>query len=464
MKRTDVARQTVLAKHEQPKYWYNLRADFDEVEPFLCPDGQPVQPFMLEGLFAKELIAQEFSNERYIEIPEEILSRYDMYRSTPLHRAYDLEAALGTPCRLYYKYEGTNPSGSHKLNSAIPQAYYNKKQGITKLTTETGAGQWGTALSIASAMYDMECEVYMVKCSGLQKPDRKQIIETYGANVHLSPSNRTAAGRAILDKDPECSGSLGIAISEAVEVAMQDAHTNYALGSCLNHVATHQTIIGMEAMKQLEKIGEKPNIITSCCGGGSNFAGLAFPFAGAKLRGELDCDIVGVEPAVCPTMTRGKYCYDYADVAHLTPMILQYTLGNEFIPPAVHSGGLRYHGMNALVSKLVHDGTARAVAVQQSKCFEAGMLFAKTETLLVAPESMHTLAYVVDEALRCKESGEEKVILFNVSGNGLLDLKAYKSYFNGDIKDCTNEEIDLKAGFKSIPRVEANKIYLGEEF
>lgn len=464
MKRLDVAKQTFLDPSEQPKCWYNLRADFGEVEPFLAPNGQAVRPSDLEGLFAKGLIEQEFSNERYIDIPQPIQDKYDIYRATPLHRAFELEKALDTPCRLYFKYEGTNPSGSHKLNSAIPQAYYNKVEGTTKLTTETGAGQWGTALSIAANMYDMDLDVYMVKCSGEQKPQRRQIIETYGANVYLSPSDRTNAGREVKANDPNCTGSLGIAISEAVEVAMGDDKTKYALGSVLNHVTVHQSIIGMEAMKQMEKIGEKPDIITSCCGGGSNFAGIAFPYAGAKMRGEIDCDLVCVEPAVCPTLTRGKYCYDYGDLAHLTPMMLQYTLGNEFIPPAVHSGGLRYHGMNSLVSKLVHEGTARAVSVQQSKCFEAGLLFAKTETLLVAPESMHTLAYVVEEALRCKESGEEKVILFVVSGNGLLDLKAYQEYRDGKIQDCDYPEENLQDGFKSIPRIDINKQYLGKDF
>lgn len=464
MKRTDVPRQIFLDENEQPRYWYNLRADYDYVEPFLLSDGTEVKPEMLEGLFAKELVKQEFSNERYIEIPAEIKEKYDVFRATPLHRAYGLEKLLDTPCRLYYKYEGTNPSGSHKLNSAIPQAYYNKIDGKTKLTTETGAGQWGTALSIATNMYDMECEVYMVKCSAQQKPHRRQLIETYGASVIESPSMFTESGRKILENDPNCTGSLGIAISEAVEAAVKDTNANYALGSCLSHVAMHQTIIGMEAMKQLEKIGEKPDIITSCCGGGSNFAGIAFPFAGQKLRGEADYDIVGVEPAVCPTMTRGKYCYDYGDIAHLTPLILQYTLGNEFIPPAVHSGGLRYHGMNNLVSKLVHDGTARAVSVEQKQCFEAGNMFAKAETILIAPESMHTVAYVIEEALKCKETGEEKVILFNVSGHGYLDLSAYADYRDGKIKNVDYPDELLQKGFDSIPRIEVNKEYLGKEF
>lgn len=452
--------QIYLNEDERPKSWYNLRADLKNVEPFLTPDGQPVSKEMLYGIFAKGLVEQEFSDERYIDIPQEVQDKYASFRATPLHRAYGLEKELNTKCRLYYKYEGTNPSGSHKLNSAIPQAYYNKVEGITKLTTETGAGQWGTALAIACNMYDIECEVYMVKCSGLQKPHRRQLIETYGASVYLSPSDRTVAGRAVLAKTPDTSGSLGIAISEAVEVAAADPHANYALGSVLNHVCIHQTIIGLEAKKQLEKIGETPDIVCSCCGGGSNFAGIAFPFVGDKINGKSNIDIVGIEPQACPTLTRGKYAYDFGDIAHLTPMILQYTLGNEFIPPAVHSGGLRYHGMNQLVSKLVHDGYARAVAVTQSNAMEAAMTFAKAETLIIAPESAHTLAYVVDAVKECNEKGEEKVILFNVSGHGILDLKAYDDFLNGKLLDAVYTDEMLEEGFKSIPRVAANDKYL----
>lgn len=453
-----------LEESEIPRAWYNLRADFAEVEPLLRPDGSPVEPSDLYPLFAKELVDQEFSSQRYVDIPDEVMDKYAKFRATPLHRAYGLEVALNTKCRLYFKYEGTNPSGSHKLNSAVPQAYYNKVQGKTKLTTETGAGQWGTALAIACNMYDMECDVYMVKCSGLQKPQRRQLMETYNANVYLSPSDRTQAGRDVLAKDPDSLGSLGIAVSEAIEVAVSEPNTNYALGSVLNHVAMHQTIIGLEAMAQMAKIGETPDIVCSCCGGGSNFAGLAFPYAGAKIRGENNIDIVGIEPQACPSLTKGIYCYDYGDIAHFTPMILQYTLGNDFMPPAVHSGGLRYHGMNALVSKLNHMGYMRAVAVTQNAVFEAAQLFAKTETLLVAPESAHTLAYVVEEVLRLNQSGEEKVILFNVTGHGNFDLNAYQDYKEGKIRDVEYDDESLKEGFVSIPKIAANESYLKEYY
>lgn len=448
-----------LQQDEMPKSWYNLRSDFDHLEPLLHSDGTIVKAEDLYPLFAKDLVDQEFSKERYIPIPDEVMEKYGTFRSTPLHRAYGLEKALNTKCRLYYKYEGTNPSGSHKLNSAIPQAYYNKLQGKTKLTTETGAGQWGTALAIACNMYEMDCEVYMVKCSALQKPQRRHLMETFNANVYMSPSDRTQAGRDILSKHPDSSGSLGIAVSEAIEVAVGDPNANYALGSVLNHVAMHQTIIGQEAMLQMAKIGETPDIICSCCGGGSNFAGLAFPYAGAKIRGENNIDIVGVEPIACPSLTKGKYCYDYGDTAHFTPLILQYTLGNDFMPPAVHSGGLRYHGMNALVSKLHHEGYMRAVAVSQKSVFEAAAVFAKAETLLIAPESAHTIAYVMDEVLKCNESGEEKVILFNVTGHGNFDLKAYQDYKEGKIVDVEYNDDTLQEGFASIPKIPANEEY-----
>lgn len=459
----EIPRQTFLNENEEPKTWYNIRADFnevDEVEPYLRPDGTPMQPQDLEVIFPKALIEHEFSNERYIPIPKEVQEKYHIFRATPLHRAYDFEKLLGTNCRLYYKYEGVNPSGSHKLNSAIPQVYYNKAAGTKKLTTETGAGQWGTALSIACNMYDIECEVFMVKCSAQQKPQRRLLMETYGASVHESPSPVTEQGRNILKDDPDNIGSLGIAISEAVEIAASNKDTNYALGSVLGHVAMHQTIIGQEAMLQMKKIGETPDMVISCCGGGSNFAGIAFPFAGEKIRGLNNIDIVGVEPAACPTMTKGKYCYDYGDVAHFTPLMLQYTLGNRFMPPAVHAGGLRYHGMSSLVSKLMHMGYARPVSVLQTEVFEAALQFAKAETLLIAPESAHTIAQVIKECKVADAQGKEKVILFNVTGHGNFDMSAYLAYRDGKISNVDYTDDLLVKGFESIPTGAFNDKYL----
>lgn len=434
--RNNVPTRTYLTEEEQPKTWYNLMADMPNAPaPYLHADGKTVmKPEEMYGIFAKELIDQEFSKERYIPIPQEVYDIYKMFRATPLYRAYALEKHLGTPARLYYKYEGLNPSGSHKLNSAIPQAYYNKKQGITKMTTETGAGQWGTALSVASAMLGMECDVYMVKCSGLQKPQRRELMKVYGANVYLSPSNRTESGRKILESDPECPGSLGIAISEAVEIAAQRADTNYVLGSVLNHVLIHQSIIGQEAKLQMEKVGEYPDMVISCCGGGSNFAGIAFSFLGDVLRKEKsNVEFIGVEPEACPTMTQGEYRYDFGDVAHFTPMMLQYTLGSDFMPPSFHAGGLRYHGMSSLVSQMVYEGYVKAKSVKQKEVFEAAVDFARHECIMPAPESGHTLAQVYKEALKCKQTGEEKVILFNVSGHGNFDMAAYEKYFNGEL-------------------------------
>lgn len=446
--------QVFLEENEQPKTWYNLLADLEDVEPFLRPDGTPVQPQDLEVLFPKQCIEQEFSRERFIDIPDEVCKVYSTYRATPLHRAYGFEEFLGTPAKLYYKYEGVNPSGSHKLNSAIPQVYYNKINGITKLTTETGAGQWGTALSVASSMFGMECDVYMVKTSAMQKPQRRQLMGIYGAEVIMSPSNLTQSGRDVLAKDPTCPGALGIAISEAVEMALKDAKTHYALGSVLNHVCLHQTVIGQEALLQMEKIGEKPDMVMSCVGGGSNFAGLAFPFVGKCLRGEMkDVEFVCVEPKACPTLTKGRYAYDFGDTAHFTPLMKQYTLGNNFMPPSIHSGGLRYHGMNSLVSKLVHDGKARAAAVSQVDVFKSAIDFARSEIILPAPESAHTIAQVVKEALKCKETGEEKVILFNISGHGNYDMAAYDNYREGNIVDVEYTEEMLNESFKSIPQI-----------
>lgn len=449
--------RTFLEEKEFPKYWYNIIADLKEpLEPFLNPDGSEVTKEQLKKLFASTLVEHEFSKERYIEIPKEVSDIYRTFRSTPLVRAYRLEKALGTSAHLYYKYEGLNPSGSHKLNSAIPQVYYNKLDGIKKLTTETGAGQWGTALAAACAFFDMDCDVYMVKVSGQQKPQRRQLIETYGAKTYLSPSDRTENGRAILKKDPDNGGNLGIAISEAVEAAIKE-NAHYALGSVLNHVILHQTIIGQEAKLQFEKVGEYPDMVISCVGGGSNFGGIAFPFIGDMLRGEKKgTEFVAVEPSACPTITKGKYAYDYGDTAHLTPIMLQYTLGNSFMPPKIHSGGLRYHGMNTIVSKLCHEKIVDAVSVSQREVFESALFFTKTEGILPAPESGHSIAEAIKRAKQVKP-GEKKVILFNVTGHGNFDMAAYENFQSGKLLDAVYTDEMLEKGFKSIPDIEANK-------
>ena len=444
-----------LSEDELPRYYYNIVADMpNKPQPPLHPGTkQPLGPTDLAALFPIGLIAQEASAERYIEIPDEVLEAYKTYRSTPLIRAYRLEKALGTPAHIYYKYEGVSPSGSHKLNTALPQVYYNKQAGIKKLATETGAGQWGTALSIACKMLGLECEVFMVKCSAQQKPYRKLIMETYGAKVYESPSMLTNAGRAILAEDPDCPGSLGIAIAEAVEVAATHEDVNYALGSVLNHVCLHQTIIGQEAKKQMEKAGEYPDIIIACCGGGSNFAGLCFPFLQDKLTGKSSARFIAVEPTACPTLTRGVYAYDFGDASSMTPLMLQYTLGNGFVPESIHAGGLRYHGDSSLVSQLYHEGFIEAMAVDQNPVFEAAEFFAHHEAILPAPESAHAIRAAIDEALKCKETGEEKVILFNLSGHGYFDLAAYDLYNSGKLKDVPLTDKTLQAGLASIPKI-----------
>jgi len=389
--------------------------------------------------------------ERYIPIPEEVRELYRSFRPSPLCRAYNLEKALGTPARIYYKYEGNNPSGSHKLNTAIPQAYYNKQAGIRRLSTETGAGQWGTALSVASQLFGMECTVYMVKVSFQQKPYRKGIMQTYGATVFSSPTNLTNAGRGVLAKDAGSMGSLGIAISEAVEDAATHADTNYALGSVLNHVLLHQTVIGLEAMKQMEKIDEYPDMIIGCCGGGSNFGGIAFPFLREKIVNGRKTEIIAVEPAACPTLTKGVFAYDFGDVAGLTPLVEMYTLGHDFMPPGIHAGGLRYHGDSSLVSRAYHDGYISARAVHQTEVFDAAVLFAKTELILPAPESAHAIRTAIDEALACKESGEAKTILFCLSGHGNMDITAYEDYLSGKLQDIEYGDDMLKEGLKGLP-------------
>lgn len=441
-----------LSEKELPESWYNIRADLPNLSPYLNPATKaPVVPGDMKAIFPMALIEQEMSNERYIEIPEEVRELYRSFRPSPLCRAYNLEKLLDTPARIYYKYEGNNPSGSHKLNTAIPQAYYNYKAGIKRLATETGAGQWGTALAVATQMFEMACTVYMVKVSAMQKPYRKLIMETYGADVHPSPSTYTKAGRDILEKDPDYMGSLGLAISEAVEDAASHEDTNYSLGSVLNHVLLHQTIIGLEARKQLEKIDEYPDIVVACCGGGSNFGGIAFPFLHDKIRDGKKTDILAVEPAACPTLTKGRFAFDYGDVAHFTPIIEMYTLGHNFMPPGIHAGGLRYHGDSALVSRAYHDGLIGARSVHQTDVFEAAIQFAKSELILPAPESAHAIRTAIDEALKCKETGESKCILFCLSGHGNFDMTAYDEYLSGKLVDVEYPDSMLEKGFETLP-------------
>ncbi len=453
MSKKQIPNVIYLNEDELPRSYYNIVADMPNkpMPPVNPGTKRPCGPEDFAAVFPPAIIAQETSQERYIEIPDEVFEAYKTYRATPLIRAYRMEKALGTPAHIYYKYEGVSPSGSHKLNSALPQVYFNKIAGIRRIATETGAGQWGTALSIACKMLGVQAEVYMVKCSARQKPYRKLIMETYGARVIESPSNQTNTGRAILAEDPDCPGSLGIAISEAVEVAATHGDTNYSLGSVLNHVCLHQTIIGQEAMKQMEKAGEYPDIVIACCGGGSNFSGIAFPFLKAKLEGKSNTRFVAVEPSACPSLTRGRFAYDFGDTGHLMPLALMYTLGNEFVPESIHAGGLRYHGDSPLVSQLYHEKFIEAVAVDQNPVFEAALFFAHHEAILPAPESAHAIRVAIDEALKCKETGEEKVILFNLSGHGYFDLTAYDMYNTGKLQDVPLPEKALNDGFSSIP-------------
>lgn len=444
-----------LAESEIPRRWYNVVADLPSPPPPPLHPGtrEPLAPEDFSPLFPPALIEQEFSTERYIDIPQEVLDVYAMYRPAPLYRAHHLERALGTPARIYYKYEGVSPAGSHKTNTAVPQAYYNAKAGVRRLTTETGAGQWGTALAFACAQFGLDCEVWQVRASYDQKPYRKVMVELFGGTIHPSPSPLTAAGRAILDETPDSPGSLGIAISEAVEVAVQHDDAKYALGSVLNHVLLHQTVIGEEALLQLAKVGEVPDLIIGCVGGGSNFAGLAFPFLREKLAGRCDPVIRAVEPSACPTLTKGPYAYDFGDTAGLTPLMKMYTLGHGFVPEAIHAGGLRYHGMAPLLSHVLRLGLVEAVAKTQRECFDAGVQFARTEGIIPAPEPTHAIAAGIEEALICKETGEPKVILLSLSGHGHVDLAAYGSYLAGDLVDHELASEEIAAGTATLPVV-----------
>ncbi|WP_344981157.1 TrpB-like pyridoxal phosphate-dependent enzyme [Streptosporangium fragile] len=440
------ATRILLDESRIPRNWYNIVADLPvPPPPPLHPvTSEPVGPDDLAPLFPAELIEQEVSAERFPAIPESVRDVYRLWRPTPLVRARRLERSLGTPARIYYKYEGGSPSGSHKPNTAVPQAYYNARQGIRRLTTETGAGQWGSALAFACAQYGLECEVWMVRASYDQKPHRRSLMRVYGATVHASPSPVTSSGAGILAEYPESPGSLGIAISEAVEVAGSDPETRYALGSVLNHVLLHQTVIGEEAIEQMAAFGEAPDLIVGCAGGGSNFAGLTFPFLREKLAGRMDPVIRAVEPEACPSLTRGTYAYDFGDAAGFTPLLKMHTLGHGFIPDPIHAGGLRYHGMSPLLSHMYELGMFEAVARAQTECFEAGLRFARTEGIVPAPEPTHALAEVVAEALRCRETGEEKVILTALCGHGHFDLNAYDRYLSGEMEDfpLPQERID----------------------
>lgn len=441
-----------LDKEEMPTHYYNIVADMiNKPLPPLHPQTkQPIGPDDLKALFPMELIKQEVSGDRDIEIPEAVREVYAIYRPSPLVRAERLEKALGTKAKIYYKYEGGSPSGSHKTNTAIAQAYYNKQEGVKKMVTETGAGQWGTALSFACAQFDMECEVFMVRGSYDQKPYRRSIMETFGATVHPSPSPLTQAGRTQLDADASSIGSLGIAISEAVEVAAQDENAHYALGSVLNHVLIHQSIIGLEAQKQFEKTKDYPDVIIAPLGGGSNFAGIAFPFLGEMLRGGRKIRAVAVEPASCPKLTRGVFGYDYGDTAGYTPLLPMYSLGHDFMPPGLHAGGLRYHGASVLCSQLLKDDLIEAVAIQQLECFRAGLLFAKAEGVLPAPEANHAIAQVIREAAAATAENRECTILFNLCGHGHFDLSAYEDYIQGKLQDHTLDEALLKQTSDSV--------------
>ena len=429
----------LLTEKEIPTHWYNIQADMpNPLKPPLNPvTKKPAAPDELGAIFPQEIIKQEMSTERFIEIPEEVRKLYALWRPSPVYRAHRLEKALDTPAKIYFKYEGVSPAGSHKLNTAIPQAYYNKKQGIKRLTTETGAGQWGTALSMACKFFGLECTVYMVKISYDQKPYRRSMMQLFGAEVFASPSDKTHAGREVLKKDPDSNGSLGIAISEAVEDAAKNSDTNYALGSVLNHVVLHQTVIGLEAKKQMEKAGYYPDVVIACSGGGSNFSGLAMPFVQDKIKEGKKTRIVAAEPAACPSLTKGKFTYDYGDTAHLTPMMMMYTLGSDFMPPGIHAGGLRYHGSSPIQSQLLHDGLIEAVAYEQPDVFEAAVLFAQNEGIVPAPESSHAIKAAIDEAIKAREAGESRTILFCLSGHGYFDMTAYDIYLSGKLQNSS---------------------------
>jgi tryptophan synthase beta chain len=447
----------LLPEERIPRAWYNIVADLPApLPPVLHPGtGKPVGPEDLAPLFPMPLILQEVSAEREIEIPGPVREVYKLWRPAPLYRARRLEQALDTPARIFYKYEGVSPPGSHKPNTAVAQAFYNREAGIRKLSTETGAGQWGSSLAFAGSLFGIEVKVYMVKVSYQQKPYRRALMETYGATCIASPSGETESGRAILREHPDSPGSLGIAISEAVEVAATNADTNYALGSVLNHVLLHQTVIGIEAIEQMEMAGFWPDIVIGCTGGGSNFSGLAFPFLGRKLTEGKTVRIIAVEPAACPSLTRGRYAYDFGDTAHLTPLVKMHTLGSAFIPPGFHAGGLRYHGMAPLVSHIKELGLIEARAVRQIPCFEAGVAFARSEGIVPAPEATHAIRVAVDEALQCRRDGVARTILFNLSGHGHFDMQAYTDYFAGKLEDRDYDEAELASSLAALPQVAA---------
>ena len=457
MTTVEIPYKIYLDESDLPRAWYNLRADMkNKPAPLLDPATHEVMTAeKLGAVFCDELVKQELDNDtRYIPIPDEIRDFYKMYRPAPLVRAYCLEKKLGTPAKIYYKFEGNNTSGSHKLNSAIAQAYYAKKQGLRGVTTETGAGQWGTALSMACAYLELDCLVYMVKCSYEQKPFRREVMRTYGAKVTPSPSDTTAIGRKILAEHPGTSGSLGCAISEAVEAATTREGYRYVLGSVLNQVLLHQSIIGLETKTAMDKYGVKPDIIIGCAGGGSNLGGLIAPFMGEKLRGEADYRFVAVEPASCPSLTRGVYAYDFCDTGEVCPLAKMYTLGAGFIPSANHAGGLRYHGMSSTLSQLYHDGYLDAVSVEQTSVFEAAVQFARVEGILPAPESSHAIKVAMDEAIRCRETGEEKTILFGLTGTGYFDMYAYQRYNDGEMSDYVPTDEELAASFAKLPKID----------
>lgn len=453
----DVPYKIFLTEEELPKQWHNVRAVMKELpDPFINPaTRQPCTADDLRPVFCDDLIAQELNTtDLYIDIPEEIRDFYRMYRPSPVVRAYNLERALDTPARIYYKFEGQNTSGSHKLNSAVAQVYYAKKQGLTHLTTETGAGQWGTALAMACAFYNVDLTVFMVKVSTEQKPHRRAVIQTYGGKVIASPSDTTEVGRKILAENPNTGGSLGCAISEAMELALKTENCRYVLGSVLNHVLLHQTVIGLEAKTALDKYGVEPDIIIGCAGGGSNLGGLISPFMEGKILNKNDIEFIAVEPASCPSLTRGRYAYDFGDTGKTTPLMRMYTLGSGFIPSPNHAGGLRYHGMSPIVSKLYHDGYITARSVEQTKVFDAAIEFAKTEGTLPAPESSHAIKVAIDEALKCKETGEAKNILFGLTGTGYFDMSAYTAYHDGTMTDYIPTDEDLQKGFDSLPQID----------
>ena len=446
-----------LSEDEIPKSWYNIQADLKTpLDPPLNPQTmKPLGPDDMKVIFPMELIKQEVSQERYIKIPEEILDIYMLWRPSPLYRARRLEKKLKTPAKIYYKWEGVSPPGSHKPNTAVAQAYYNMKEGIERISTETGAGQWGSAIAFGTKIFDLSCTVYMVRISYDQKPYRKILMKSWGAECIPSPSNVTQAGRSILEKDPASTGSLGIAISEAVEDAATHDNTNYSLGSVLNHVILHQTVVGLEAKKQFESVDEYPDVLYGCVGGGSNFSGAVFPFVMDKLQGKKpDTEVVACEPMACPTLTKGLYAYDFGDTAKMAPIVKMHTLGHGFIPPPIHAGGLRYHGDAPLLCKLVKEGVIGAVAYHQNEVFDAAALFAETEGFLIAPETAHAVKAVIDDALRCKESGEEKVIFFNNSGHGHFDLAAYDAYHQGKLVDYEYPAELVKQALEHLPKVE----------